>query len=237
MNLFLALGLVAGLLTVSGISQRPGRARLLWILGCGTGLIGARLAAAAEAPSGLTTGGLSSLGLGAGFVVGAWGCGKLLYCSGLAGLLDDLTPGLAIALVLGRVGCFLTGCHYGSVTAVPWAVTYGPASAAYAGQLSAGQIDWLRSESLPVHPLPLYEGGLALLGLLVLLHFGWRIRDWLNAGALLPLSIAGYAGLRVAAEIELGAAQAPPAGWLAAAVTALATSLWIVSTRPVQSGV
>jgi prolipoprotein diacylglyceryltransferase len=38
---------------------------------------------------------------------------------------DYLVPGIAAGLVLGRLGCFLRGCCYGTVTTLPWGVDFG----------------------------------------------------------------------------------------------------------------
>lgn len=34
-------------------------------------------------------------------------------------------PGIAIGVVIGRIGCFLVGCCYGIKTALPWGVDFG----------------------------------------------------------------------------------------------------------------
>jgi phosphatidylglycerol:prolipoprotein diacylglycerol transferase len=38
--------------------------------------------------------------------------------------MDIVAPCLVLALGIGRIGCFLNGCCYGSECSVPWAVTY-----------------------------------------------------------------------------------------------------------------
>jgi phosphatidylglycerol:prolipoprotein diacylglycerol transferase len=37
---------------------------------------------------------------------------------------DVLAPGLALGQAVGRIGCLAAGCCYGSVTDLPWAVTF-----------------------------------------------------------------------------------------------------------------
>ncbi len=64
-----------------------------------------------------------------------------------------LIPGLVFGHAIGRIGCFLTGCCYGSISQIPWAIH------------TAGQ---------DRHPVQLYEAlGLALLGIYIL--------KWINA--------------------------------------------------------
>jgi len=57
---------------------------------------------------------------------------------------DILTPSLAIAHSIGRIGCFFAGCCYGKVCDLPWAVTFSrPESLAPIG--------------IPLHPTQLYS--------------------------------------------------------------------------------
>jgi phosphatidylglycerol:prolipoprotein diacylglycerol transferase len=76
---------------------------------------------------------------------------------------------VAIGAAIGRIGCFLNGCCYGSVTEVPWAVQFPAGSHAWVHQLNAGMISPDRTCSLPVHPTQLYASiaGFVLLGLLL----------------------------------------------------------------------
>ncbi|HHX86576.1 MAG TPA: prolipoprotein diacylglyceryl transferase [Firmicutes bacterium] len=69
-------------------------------------------------------------------------------------LTDLMAPYLALGYALGRVGCFLNGCCYGTVSSVPWAL---PASAA---------------DRFLRHPVQLY----ASLGGLVIFIILYRIR-------------------------------------------------------------
>ncbi|HPC95950.1 MAG TPA: prolipoprotein diacylglyceryl transferase [Sedimentisphaerales bacterium] len=49
--------------------------------------------------------------------------------------LDALAVGLMLALVFGRIGCFLNGCCYGKPTDLPWAVRFPYGSFAYRSQV------------------------------------------------------------------------------------------------------
>jgi phosphatidylglycerol:prolipoprotein diacylglycerol transferase len=50
--------------------------------------------------------------------------------------LDILAIGLMLALVFGRIGCFLNGCCFGKPTNLPWAVRFPYGSYAYSSQVS-----------------------------------------------------------------------------------------------------
>jgi len=71
---------------------------------------------------------------------------------------DLVSPYLALAHGIARVGCFLNGCCWGSRTCLPWGVCY-PRSGwgAYRQQLDAGLLSSGAKVSLPVHPVQLYE--------------------------------------------------------------------------------
>jgi phosphatidylglycerol:prolipoprotein diacylglycerol transferase len=50
--------------------------------------------------------------------------------------LDILAIGLMLALVFGRIGCFLNGCCFGKPTNLPWAIRFPYGSYAYSSQVS-----------------------------------------------------------------------------------------------------
>ena len=64
--------------------------------------------------------------------------------------LDCCAPSLALAISLGRLGCFLNGCCYGKMSGLPWALRFSEGS-------------------MPVHPTQLYASVYALI-----LFFGLR---------------------------------------------------------------
>jgi len=51
--------------------------------------------------------------------------------------LDILAIGLMLALVFGRIGCFLNGCCFGRPTELPWAIRFPYDSFAYRSQVDA----------------------------------------------------------------------------------------------------
>ncbi len=74
-------------------------------------------------------------------------------------LADSAVPGLALGVVLMRIGCFLRGCCFGVPSDQPWAVTYPPGSQAWTYQFIEGRTGILAAfgHVEPVHPTQLYE--------------------------------------------------------------------------------
>lgn len=85
---------------------------------------------------------------------------------------DASMPAVALGYAIGRIGCFLNGDDYGTLTGVRWAVVYPPGTEAYQSHLARGWIAPGASWSQPIHPVQLYA---SLLGLaLFLLLAKWR---------------------------------------------------------------
>lgn len=60
-----------------------------------------------------------------GFLLGALsGYWKLRTEDRRLSWLDSFAPGVALGQTIGRLGCFMAGCCYGSKTFLPWAVTF-----------------------------------------------------------------------------------------------------------------
>jgi phosphatidylglycerol:prolipoprotein diacylglycerol transferase len=119
---------------------------------------------------------------------------------------DAVAPSLALGIALGRIGCFLNGCCFGSTCDLPWAVRFPAGSLAWGRHVQAGWIPPWAEASLPVHPKQLY---LALEGFLLLAllwaYFPRRKRD----GEVIVLLMVGYSLLRFATEFLRGDAD----GW------------------------
>jgi len=91
---------------------------------------------------------------------------------------DAAAPGLALSIAIGRVGCYLAGCDFGtplSARAPAWIKRLGtfprwpdevagPAagSPAWVEHVLTGRIPLAAKASLPVHPTELYEAAIAL---------------------------------------------------------------------------
>jgi phosphatidylglycerol---prolipoprotein diacylglyceryl transferase len=73
---------------------------------------------------------------------------------------DLFAPGIALGHVIGRLGCLLAGCCYGTPTDVPWAITFtSPLAASNVGT----------PLGVPLHPTQLYDAGAELAILVILL--------------------------------------------------------------------
>ena len=73
---------------------------------------------------------------------------------------DMFAPGIALGHVIGRLGCLMAGCCYGSPTSMPWAITFTDPFA----QSNVGT-----PLNVPLHPTQVYEAGSELLILIFLL--------------------------------------------------------------------
>ncbi len=105
---------------------------------------------------------------------------------------------IPLGLFWGRLGCFLGGCCFGTVTDHTLGVRFPEWSPASEAQFRAGQLDapWL--ESLPVHPAQLYEA----VGCLAI---GAAMMFWLHPrkrfdGEVFVVFLALYAVLRFLLE-------------------------------------
>jgi phosphatidylglycerol:prolipoprotein diacylglycerol transferase len=189
------------------------------------GLLGARLLFVVENAGHLpgnwaavfspSVGGSASMG---GVLLGALCCVVATRALGLAllPLADSFGPGLCLFAVAGRVGCFMAGCCHGRPTGLPWGVVFPPGSPAAARF----------GEGVPVHPTQLYEAGLLLVLLLVLLKLD-RLPSW--PGRTFFLLLLAYTSTRFVLEFTRGDhvhsfLELPLAQWLSGAL-ALAAAL------------
>jgi phosphatidylglycerol:prolipoprotein diacylglycerol transferase len=128
------------------------------------------------------------------------------------------------ALIVHRFGCFLAGCCWGDVSVVdpwltsiaateigqqvqtwPWlagewvrtGVTYAPGSFPYEQQVAVGLIGSDAAQSLPVHPVQLYEA--SLLGVFLLLFRKTALNKY-PAGTIALITMGGYAVIRFVME-------------------------------------
>ena len=76
---------------------------------------------------------------------------------------DLMAPAMALGLAMGRIGCLLNGCCFGSVTDVSWGIVFPADSPAYLHQIMHGQLHPDALCALPVHPTQIYSSFLALL--------------------------------------------------------------------------
>ncbi len=125
---------------------------------------------------------------------------------------------------IGRLGCLLAGCCYGSACTLPWAITY---TDPLAHQLSGTPL------GVPLHPAPLYEALAELLNFAVCLAL-WRREPppWTIPAVWLAL----YGAERFALEFLRGDARGAlgplsTSQWLALAMVGVAAALWAVRIR------
>jgi len=104
-----------------------------------------------------------------------------------------LALGLTLLVAIGRIGCHLAGCCFGTPTELPWAVHHAPGTAAFALHAALGHIAPDAATSGGVHPYPLYES--AALGLFALV-LPWLARRLRSEGAVLALTGAFDLALR-----------------------------------------
>lgn len=164
-SVFLALGYLAAYWVVSAEVNRrkmdpslPATLLLACFIG---GLVGAKIlflyqnATLAEFlanPARYFISGYSSVGGLAGIFCALWIVYRIRKTD-FQLLLDVVCPALILGYGIGRIGCFLNGCDYGTVCSLPWAVSF-----------SARVVD--------VHPTQLYD----TLFVALLFVFLWRIR-------------------------------------------------------------
>jgi len=114
---------------------------------------------------------------------------------------QNITDAFALALPLGiaiqRAGCFLTGCCFGKVSALPWAVRYPVETLPHFHQFSDNLITRHALLSLPVHPVQLYEMAGLLAVVAILLLFRKRMA---KPGNLFILSLLLISVVRLVSE-------------------------------------
>jgi phosphatidylglycerol:prolipoprotein diacylglycerol transferase len=121
-------------------------------------------------------GGFAIFGAILGAMLGVW-----IYCRirrvSFAPLGDVMAPGIILAQAIGRVGCTINGCCYGTASSLSWVVTWThPNTYAPLG--------------VPVHPTQVYE---LLWDLLVFAILWWLLRGRLKpSGSLFAAYLALY---------------------------------------------
>lgn len=89
---------------------------------------------------------------------------------------DLVAPGIVLAQAIGRVGCLINGCCYGTATSLPWAIAY-----THPNSLSLGVSG--------VHPTQVYE----IIFLMILFGVLLVLKDRLKPeGSLFLVYLGGY---------------------------------------------
>jgi len=98
-------------------------------------------------------------------------------------IFDIMAPGIVLAQIVGRVGCTVNGCCYGTATALPWGITYShPDSSGFA------------TLGTPVHPTQVYEMIFLALVFLALMLLRRRLKP---DGSLYLLYLSLYSVWRI----------------------------------------
>lgn len=92
-----------------------------------------------------------------GMLAAAWLARRLLPRGLTAPVyLDVWAPSFAIACAIGRIGCLLNGCCYGTIAALPWAIQFPYGSIAWYAHRDGGVLATGATISAPVHPFQVY---------------------------------------------------------------------------------
>src|SRR5688572_14920219 len=175
----------------------------------------------------------------------------------IAKLCDVFAPGAAAGLALGRVGCFMVGCCFGDICALParhaaldarttyqvrtlpalspafLGVEFPKKSDAFKQHQKLGLLEPTSIKSLPVHAVQLYEAVIAA-ALAIWLH---RRRPQFNGEIAIRL-LAGYSIARFALEFFRGDNQPVYLGLTISQVVSLlllAIAIWF-SLRRARAG-
>ncbi len=104
-------------------------------------------------------------------------------------MMDICTPGGALGLFIGRMGCFFAGCCWGKASSVPWAVAFNaPETLSPSGHVR-------------VHPTQVYE---ALVGLVVFFYLQRRFKHRKYSGQIFLEAITFYSLARFGIEFFRG---------------------------------
>ena len=104
---------------------------------------------------------------------------------------------IAILFAIGRVGCLLNGCCFGSITTLPWGINYPIGTPAHWLHLFADLIPNTHLSSLNVHPIQLYETIFHILSILLIIKLGKRFK---NSNTILLFYFGSYLTFRIFIE-------------------------------------
>jgi phosphatidylglycerol:prolipoprotein diacylglycerol transferase len=109
---------------------------------------------------------------------------------------DIIAPALFAMQAVARWGNFFNQELYGPPTTLPWGI---PIDCAY--RILAYPCDTFPVATTRFHPLFLYESVSGLIGAIVIIWLGFRLRRWLRPGDLVLAFFAWYGTVRFAVEI------------------------------------
>jgi phosphatidylglycerol:prolipoprotein diacylglycerol transferase len=109
---------------------------------------------------------------------------------------DIIAPGLFAMQAVARWGNFFNQELYGPPTTLPWGI---PIDCAY--RILAYPCETFPVATTRFHPLFLYESISGLIGAVVVIWLGFRLRKWLRPGDLALVFFAWYGTVRFAVEM------------------------------------
>ena len=123
---------------------------------------------------------------------------------------DAFAPSIPLGHALGRLGCLMYGCCFGTVCDLPWAIQFPEHSPAFN---LLGQAPTDAAHSLYVHPTQIYS---ALLNVALYGGLAWLYRHKRFDGQVFGLYLAGYSINRFVVEFFRGDYQAEQlwVGWV-----------------------
>ena len=111
---------------------------------------------------------------------------------------DAFAPSIPLGHALGRLGCLMTGCCFGSACDLPWAIHFPAHSPAFT---ALGQAPTDAAHSLYVHPTQIYS---ALLNVALYGGLAWLYRHKRFDGQVFGLYLVGYSINRFIVEFFRG---------------------------------
>jgi phosphatidylglycerol:prolipoprotein diacylglycerol transferase len=127
---------------------------------------------------------------------------------------DHVAPGLAAGYAVMKIGCFLSGCCLGTPSSLPWAVHFP-------------------FQNYSVHPVQLYESGLALV-LAVILYRKHGREKW-KYGRLIGLFLIVFSFVRILTTFFRS--QPLPEFFInqVSFLAALGMGIWVLTSRKMSS--
>ena len=125
------------------------------------------------------------------FIIGKW----LLNVSDP--LSDIYAIVTAVIIGVGRIGCFINGCCFGSETSLPWGVTYPTGTSAHWLHFHTFRLTSIWDNSLAIHPIQLYEAVLMVIAVPAMI---WASRRVINKISILLGFIGVYLLFRAGVE-------------------------------------
>lgn len=245
LGLAIVLGCALAMRNGARLGLGSGRVFLALLIGVPCGFVGARAHYALVDPAAfdgwldlldMRGGRYFAFGAAAGGTLGVLLSARLLGASA-RGLVDACAPGLALALAIGRVGCFLAGCGFGRPSEAAWAVRFPAGSRAWHHHRAQGWVAADAPHSLPVWPTQLLECAALLLLAWLLQRSLFAPRPTRSAGRVAALFVLGYCLVRLGVEFARGDAARGLVGplsttqWSALAVASALVLAWAYASR------